>query len=546
LSNFRRFIPALVALLLASTFVATSSIRLEAQGLYYDEVHQAPAAFAWLGRDPRVFSVLKVNGIPLLNLGYSGAIKSTLFGWWLRLSGKPFGAVAWRMFGVLLGGVGLLLLTGSGGRRLPIGPFILLGVLVLGDVSLLVMCRHDWGPVALAFALRALLVAFWIGAETAPEERPGLSFGMGAVVGLAIFEKLSSVVLLVPLALFVATSRRLRARGGVLATMAGLGTGLLPLAAVNLLSRSRGLGWISLGDLQQRTRSLDSLLAMLKEYAEMGSGLDAISYVMDVSTPATMVRWNAVALCAALAIILFYGARSRSILGRMAAVSALSWLGICLALWLLPRGTSSHHWIIGTPFQYVALALAAATWGPWVPAPPGGGEQRGMSPVLRPVLACSVGIVLVTGLLGTQRFTQAAWRGDASRTFSPELNTLGRFAARQGPDTVFVAADWGMALPIYCLANGRAGSVEEPFWSYRGPETLERLLAAPHLRSLFVVGPIPPTGVAPDATRRIFEDAARLEGWREVPVEGDLGSLRVIRVRRFVFAGDPASRLGPG
>ena len=72
-----------------------------------------------------VFDLVQVWGIPLLNMTYSGALKSTLFG----------------------------------RRKLPVRAHLLLGALILEDMSLLVLCRPDWGPVALGFLLRALFVS---------------------------------------------------------------------------------------------------------------------------------------------------------------------------------------------------------------------------------------------------------------------------------------------------------------------------------------------------------------------------------------------------
>src|SRR5512147_217273 len=60
----------------AAGFVLLSSPRLEAQGLYYDELHQAPAAFLWLGRAPYLFTPVRWGKLPLLTMPYSGAAKS--------------------------------------------------------------------------------------------------------------------------------------------------------------------------------------------------------------------------------------------------------------------------------------------------------------------------------------------------------------------------------------------------------------------------------------------------------------------------------------
>ena len=70
-----RCLVAVLSLLPAVIFLWLSTVRLDAQGLYYDELHQAAGAFAYLGSPPEYFALFTIHGIPLLNMPYSGAIK---------------------------------------------------------------------------------------------------------------------------------------------------------------------------------------------------------------------------------------------------------------------------------------------------------------------------------------------------------------------------------------------------------------------------------------------------------------------------------------
>ena len=534
LRAIQRRLPALLALSFAAGFVAVASIQLEGQGLHYDELHQAPAAFAWVGKEAPFFNLVQVWGIPLLNMSYSGALKSTLFGWWLRLSGAPFSVVSWRMAGILLGGLGVGVLTASGRRKLPITAHLLLGALILGDVSLLVLCRPDWGPVALGFLLRALFVSAWVTAETSPESRRRYALAMGALVGVAIFEKLSSVVLVVPLAVCIAMSPRLRTRTGLVSAGTGLVLGLLPLAMVNAVSWKRSRSLVSLGGLEHRELTWESLASHLKAYSTLGPGEQALDFVLASAPAPWAATWNAAAMCVALVIIIVAGVRAREGLGRLAAAAAVSWLGIGVALWLLPRGTWIHHWLAGTPFQYTALALGAAAWPLQTAGPGDRWRERLPQLAWRSLLAGCVGVVVLTGLIGLLGFGRAVARGAHGEAWSPDLTSLGRAAGRQGEGATFIAADWGVATQIYCLSNGRAGLVSEPFWEYQGVEALARLLAERHAQIFYVVGLHPRSEVAPDATRRIFEDAARLPGWREGPVEPEMARLVAVEVRKYL------------
>ena len=79
----------------AAVFYFAAAPNLTQQGLYYDELHQAAGAFAYIGESPTLFSIGSVAGLPVLNTAYSGAIKTGIFGIWLRLSQRPFTVRTW-------------------------------------------------------------------------------------------------------------------------------------------------------------------------------------------------------------------------------------------------------------------------------------------------------------------------------------------------------------------------------------------------------------------------------------------------------------------
>jgi hypothetical protein len=132
-----------IGVVAALAFLALSTVRLDWQGMYYDEVHQAPASFFYIGEHPALF-VYPVLGIPVLNMGYSGAIKSAVYGAYLRLSGAHFTVFSWRLLGILFVSVGLLLFYRFAAVRLPVASSLVFLALFLTDTSAILMTRHDW------------------------------------------------------------------------------------------------------------------------------------------------------------------------------------------------------------------------------------------------------------------------------------------------------------------------------------------------------------------------------------------------------------------
>jgi hypothetical protein len=77
--------------IIVAALLALTVPNLDSQGFYYDELHQAPAAFHYVGKHPIQFT-WRFRGIPVFNMPYSGAIKSTIYGLYLRYVNPQFTA----------------------------------------------------------------------------------------------------------------------------------------------------------------------------------------------------------------------------------------------------------------------------------------------------------------------------------------------------------------------------------------------------------------------------------------------------------------------
>ena len=524
----------------AALFVALATVRLGAQGPEYDELHQAAGAFTWLGSPPELFCLDLFGRVCVLNTTYSGAIKTNLYGFYLRLSGGRFDLVSWRLLGVFLLALGIALFPVLARPSLPLWSLAVFLALLLSDAAVLLLSRFDWGPVSLALALRLAFLGLWL--RSAARPRPALwsSFGLGALAGIATFEKLSSCVLVLPLALMIAGSGERRRH--VLAALAGLAAGAAPLALVNLGSLlSRG-GLISLRDVSEPvSRSVAGFAGYLGQMAALGQGGRIAEFTLGLPVWRRDAGWEAVLLLAAV-----LGVAGAARLGRcrLAGIALASYGAIVLGLYFLPRPTSYHHWILATPFQYAALSLALARGAGLARAAAGSRWQRGLAVALIVIATAWLGI-RIPNLIAVER---AFARGSAARSWSPALARLGDFAARQADRAVFVASDWGVATQIYCFANGRPGLVEEPFWHALEAADLRKDLRALQAKSgkrlLYLVRLEPPAEVIPGARTRVERALLADPYWMEVPVEAEAARLPGIRVRKLLAVGLPG-RPGP-
>src|SRR5215471_2247952 len=226
----RFFHPLVFGLAIAALFCVLTMIHLDSQGAYYDELHQAPAAFHYIGKHPVMFT-REFFGVPTFNMTYSGAIKSAVYGLLLKYVIPHFTVYSWRLIGILFVAAGLLGFYWISGTSLPMESAAIFGVLVLTDICVIVTTRHDWGPTALALALRLIFIGIWLSIEW--KEPAIYKYAIaGFIVGLAIFEKLSSVVLVVPLLALLLTSKERKLRVWPACGVAFL-VGMFPMLRAN-------------------------------------------------------------------------------------------------------------------------------------------------------------------------------------------------------------------------------------------------------------------------------------------------------------------------
>jgi len=254
----------------AMAFAVLTMHHLEAQGAYYDELHQAPAAFSYIGKHPKFFTVVFFD-YPSLNMTYSGAIKSGIYGVFLRFLHPHFTLYSWRLLGIVLVAAGIFVFYWVAGRYLTFDAAGLFAILLLTDVSVIVMTRHDWGPVALALALRLALLATWLSIEFG-ESATYKYLIAGFILGVAIFEKLSSLVLFLPFAIMML--RRLKRRTAWIACTLGLLIGAFPLLRANLHTYKRYGTFVSLWsvDSARAGLSVTDIFQYAGWYLSLGQG----------------------------------------------------------------------------------------------------------------------------------------------------------------------------------------------------------------------------------------------------------------------------------
>ena len=529
LTRLKNNIPpsTLAGSLAALFYFIFSSLRLDAQGLYYDELHQAVGAFAYTTHPDlnSAFVRLSLNGYPLLNMTYSGAIKTALYGLYLKFSGSGFSILSWRLSGILLVSAGLLLSGLILRRSLPLRAALILYFFLATDLTFILTTRFDWGPAALAAFFRLLFIAIWLRDELTGETRLGSSFWLGALVGISVFEKLSSVLLLIGLGVMTFASPQRRTWRHLLAILIGGLLGGAPLIFVNVYSLATWGNLISL-HFYNTTRAL-GLPEFIYNFLSMGAGVWAQNFALG-DNPAYSAALETALLLLSLVSLAFGAARNpTSRYFRAGFTLLLAYFATLIGFYYFPQGTLPYHWLDASPFQYAALGLFAAAIFEGQPA---------RSPARQGALALLLIFALVR-IWGLVSVGQALVRGDAAIAWDPSLNRLGQFAAEKSTQAVFVSGDWGVGTQMTCMTNNQPGAVYEIQWD--DPDAGSQIAAIinrSQQNTAYVIFPSFYTFTTlqnrPEHIRQI--SAGLAPGWQAQPVDAELMNLKAVTALKFV------------
>jgi hypothetical protein len=197
---------------------------------------------------------------------------------------------------------------------------------------------------------------------------------------------------------------------------------------------------------------------------------------------------------------------------------------VAISLLLLPRDTDVHHWLIGTPFQYAAIAIVVPSFR----------DRRKWSMAL---------LITVTALLALRvpnlmALERSLARGKSSVDYDPSFTHLAEMAAGMADRAVFLSADWGTATQIYCVGNGRADLVYEPFWGADPGGTALDIVRRSRKDIFYVLVTGMKIRMAP-AAMSVVSALSTSPVLDKAPVEESFQRLRLFRIWKFVRRSQP-------
>ncbi|MGV8125145.1 MAG: hypothetical protein AB2L14_35815 [Candidatus Xenobiia bacterium LiM19] len=516
----------LIGLLGALAFIVISIPCLTAQGIYYDEISQAPASFAYKGLTPQMFCI-SFHGVPVLNAIYVGAIKSTIYGLYLKVAGADFTVTSWRLLGIAIIALGIFLFFLILPQTLSLSALILFLFLLETDLTVLLGGRHDFGPIALALFFRLLFVALWIRGEYNVQNIEYNTALLGIIAGVSICEKLTSSVFLVTLVFILLGRLRNFGIRHLLFAIGGTVLGAFPSVMIVIFKFHKYYAWLTDNNMHH-IPSTAGFLQHLRDYLSLGGGYHLKSFILGVSQGWSLLEWvlMGVLLLISGGATLFYHKENKAF--HLASTLLLSYGAVGLLSCLLPLPLWVHHFIIGTPLQYAAFMLCHVGFSS-LPS-----KAQLKARILSGSFLVILSAMMVFRVAGLFSLEHSFFNRDTSLIWDHSLTDLGSFAACRKDEVLFIAADWGVAAQIYCLSQGKPGLVNEIFWNYQGVEELNQTINTSGKNTFYLVTKDPLSRVRERSTLQILEDAGKLPGWHELPPEEELAAMKAIRVRKFM------------
>jgi hypothetical protein len=498
-------------------FAAMASRHIKLPGPYYDECWCVNTGVYLAKRHvnsayPQAWAI-KIAGVdlPLMCGEYTGALKAYV----LATSFSIFGVTVpvMRLTMVFVALLGVLFTALFSKEAFGLRASICGVLLTASDPSLIILTRNDWGPVAIAFCLRAMSL-YYLARWWRSGGRRTYLVAACALLGLGVFDKTSFLWFALAVLFagaFVWATSEIRPRVGLADSICALAAGVTasgPLWVYNLTH-----DWITFRMIRTPGQkvTISGLLGMVPERAGTllslidGRATDGWMFGEKIAGP-----WGATAtlllpLAAGAAITLFVvSLASRQ--WRMLALPLLT-AAMLAQIFATPRPVWAHHWIGVYPFPHLMIGLACVALGDTVKARRIGGRIGQMTAFgvgATAVLAglfCNTAVMLGYHRLMRDRGGEAPW-SEAVYPLFDEVNA--RFTGRS-----LQLMDWGIGNQLMVLSGGQL-HLSEPYWSLLNlkepDEALMRLVRDP--KNAFVLLETPEGGVAPQA-RALLEEAAR-------------------------------------
>jgi 4-amino-4-deoxy-L-arabinose transferase-like glycosyltransferase len=440
---------ALILLIAAVYFVLTAGRWIASPGLQYDELLFVNAATG----EPTngLFVAKRILGVPVMLMGYIGALKAYLYYPIFKLFGVSPETVRWPVIILSLVTLGIVYAV----ARFSFGRWVsaLLVLVMSVDPAFMYLTKLDFGPVALMMALKLSALLFVLGTVTTGSSR--YLWGASAACALGLFDKLNFIWFLLALAVAGGILFRgelgaawRRDRRGFLLPLALLvvltGVATVVLVIPQLAASQAETSWVT---------PLDRLRYVLGLYAGTMNGKKL--YLLVTKSPLAAGSLTNAVVCfglVGLMVAIIRAARKAGGVARLPLETRilgchlLIFLLIVVQLLITKKAWGPHHIMMLYPFQFFIVFGAAVSLAGTVGAT--------AAAAVLVVSGLSVGAAYERGFRPTAEL-EPQW--------SPVVYDLVDYVNDRSADGI-VSVDWGIHNQVWALGTPRTRTTSRDRW----------------------------------------------------------------------------------
>ena len=441
------WLPRLILLAAGGYFAVMAGRWIASPGLEYDELLFVNAATG----EPTngMFVQRRVLGVPVLLMGYIGALKAYLYYPIFQIFGVSPQTVRWP---VIVISVVTLALTYRV-ARFSFGRLVsAMVVLVMSvDPTFIYLMKFDYGPVALMMVLKVTALLFALHAVSTGSSR--YLWGMAAACALGVFDKVNFIWFLLALVSAGAMLFRSELREMWQRDRACLVLPLTILALTGLATVIRSIHLAVAWDKAASVAPLDRLRDVANLYASTMNGQLLHQLVTNRTLAAGSLMNPVVALgLSGMVVASLHAARRAGTVGRMPfqervlLCHLLIFALIAVQILVTPMAYAPHHILMLYPFQlFVTFGGAVAVGGMWGTA------------VTAAVLVASG---LNVGAAYERNFRPTA---EFAPHWSPVIYQLVDFLNHHPAERI-MSVDWGIHNQIWALGTSRTRTIARERW----------------------------------------------------------------------------------
>src|SRR3989338_342743 len=518
----------LITIFFTGLFFFISTINLDAQGLYYDEVNFAPPALTFRGINSDYSVSTSFKGLPVFILSYQGAVMSYPYGIYLKLFNQDFSVLSWRLYGIIIWSFSLLFFSIFSSKFLRTYQLTIFLAFLLTDISLILAIRFNQGPVLIPLVTDLIIILAAVKISRRNILRGWELFFLGFSIGLAIYAKFSSYPLILPLLLMLIylSIKKYINKKGLLTVIGGFLIGSFPISIYNLhslllygslfsfysIENSHLLGWKDL---------LNKFILLLTS----STGNDLYERVFDEKVPNFFnlleIFFLYFFILLTFASILSFKKSRTSITFYLFTSCILSFL----LLYISPMQIYTRHTLILAPFLYFSISTFFESL------------SKNLTGSIKFLKICSMTLLLLwiaIRIIQTYQLFQNFMVGKYSMAFHPDYTKLGKFAEKKSDDSLFITADWGFGHQLFLLTGGKEKTVYELNFDYQNINDLKDIVRGSKKNNLYLISYIDDENSAnPDISKKIFQNAASADFLTPIQSDIELSTYEIINIKKY-------------